>query len=82
MPDPDVTLPHVAMEMRGMASSVQMGNGASWRRQLEPPHPPEVSRAAGALVTTLGTLLMGYRVAYVLHAAGMLAPVEADGDAA
>lgn len=67
---------NVLQEMAGMAASVEPGGGQPLTRQLEPPHPPEVARAAGALQVTMGTLTMAYRAACVLHQAGLLSGVQ------
>lgn len=50
--------------------------GEPWVARLAPgrEHPPQVARAAGALVTVTSSRTQAWMCAYLLHDAGLLAP--------
>lgn len=58
-------------EVEGMRA-VPSG-GEPWVTRLQPPHPPQVSRAAGALITVTSSRQQAYMCAYLLADAGLLA---------
>ncbi len=43
-----------------------------WMTRLQPPHPPEVARAAGALMTVTASRVNAFKAAYTLADAGLL----------
>lgn len=67
-----MTTPHAGHEIEGMR--VVPGEGEPWATRLDPPHPPQVARAAGSLTTMARSRTRAYQIAYTLLDAGLLAP--------
>lgn len=62
--------------IEGMRAVPSKGEPWSTRLAAGTEHPPEVARAAGALVTVTSTNAQAFMCAYLLYDAGMLRPYE------